>query len=66
MLEFNKSQHLENEEMGEVRVKVKLTNSIDEELLLNPNQLRFYETEALVRFRLGVKLLVACFKITFV
>ncbi len=33
MLEFNKSQHLENEEMGEVRVKVKLTNSIDEELV---------------------------------
>lgn len=52
MLEFNKSQHLENEKMGEVRVKVKLTNSIDEELvsrgLLNPNQLRFYEADALV------------------
>jgi clan AA aspartic protease len=38
--------------MGEVRVKVKLVNAIDEELvnrgLLNPNQLRVYETEALV------------------
>jgi clan AA aspartic protease len=52
MLEFNRSQHVKNENMGEVRVKVKLTNSIDEELvsrgLLNPNQLRFYEGEALV------------------
>lgn len=52
MLEFNRSQSTESKKMGEVRVKVKLTNSIDEELvsrgLLNPNQLRFYEVEALV------------------
>ncbi|MBW4667246.1 MAG: clan AA aspartic protease [Cyanomargarita calcarea GSE-NOS-MK-12-04C] len=52
MLEFNRSQAVESKEMGEVRVRVKLTNSIDEELvsrgLLNPNQLRFYEAEALV------------------
>jgi clan AA aspartic protease len=38
--------------MGEVRVKVKLTNAIDEELvqrgLLNPNLLRTYEAEALI------------------
>jgi clan AA aspartic protease len=52
MLEFNRSQSVAREEMGEVRVNVKLTNSIDEELvtrgLLNPNQLRVYEAEALV------------------
>ncbi|MEC4814918.1 MAG: aspartyl protease family protein [Scytonema sp. PMC 1069.18] len=52
MLDFNHSHHVMREEMGEVRVKVKLTNAIDEELvnrgLLNPNQLRIYETEALV------------------
>lgn len=38
--------------MGAVRVKVKLTNAIDEELvkrgLLNPNLLRVYEAEALI------------------
>ncbi|QFS47111.1 clan AA aspartic protease [Nostoc sphaeroides CCNUC1] len=38
--------------MGAVRVKVKLTNAIDEALvsrgMLNPNMLRVYETEALV------------------
>lgn len=38
--------------MGEVRVQVKLTNAVDEELvnrgLLNPNLLRFYEAQALV------------------
>jgi len=38
--------------MGAVRVKVKLTNAIDEELvkrgLLNPNLLRMYEAEALI------------------
>ncbi|MEG4252635.1 MULTISPECIES: hypothetical protein [unclassified Microcoleus] len=37
---------------GAVRVKVKLTNAIDEELvkrgLLNPNLLRVYEAEALI------------------
>ena len=38
--------------MGEVRVQVKLTNAVDEELvsrgLLNPNLLRVYEAQALV------------------
>ena len=38
--------------MGQVKVKVKLTNAIDEALvnrgLLNPNLLRVYETEAIV------------------
>jgi clan AA aspartic protease len=38
--------------MGEVRVKIKLANAVDEELvqrgLLNPNLLRTYETEALI------------------
>ncbi len=38
--------------VGAVRVKVKLTNAIDEELvkrgLLNPNLLRVYEAEALI------------------
>jgi clan AA aspartic protease len=52
MLEFNRSLYVKSRDMGEVRVKVKLTNSIDEELvsrgLLNLNQLRFYESEALV------------------
>jgi clan AA aspartic protease len=52
VLNFNRSQRVMSEEMGEVRVKVKLTNAIDEELvnrgLLNPNQLRVYETVALV------------------
>jgi clan AA aspartic protease len=41
-----------NKNMGAVRVKVKLTNAIDEELvkrgLLNPNLLRVYEAEALI------------------
>ncbi|RUR73293.1 retroviral-like aspartic protease family protein [Chlorogloeopsis fritschii PCC 9212] len=41
-----------NDSMGEVRVKVKLTNAIDEALvsrgILNPNMLRVCETEALV------------------
>ncbi len=49
---FNRSIRAVNENMGEVRVKVKLTNAVDEELvnrgLLNPSQLRVYETEALV------------------
>jgi clan AA aspartic protease len=52
MLDFNRIENWQSQEMGEVRVKVKLTNAIDEELvsrgLLNPNQLRHYETEALV------------------
>jgi clan AA aspartic protease len=51
MLEFNHSNSI-NQEMGEVRVKVKLTNAVDETLvsrgLLNPNQLRVIETQALV------------------
>jgi hypothetical protein len=38
--------------MGEVRTKVKLTNAADESLvrrgLLSPNQVRVYETEAMV------------------
>ncbi|BAZ17136.1 hypothetical protein NIES4071_90140 [Calothrix sp. NIES-4071] len=52
MLDFNRIENWRSEEMGEVRVQVKLTNVIDEELvsrgLLNPNQLRYYETEALI------------------
>ncbi len=52
MLDFNRSHRVVNENMGEVRVQVKLTNAVDEELvnrgLLNPNQLRIYETQALV------------------
>ncbi len=49
---FNRFLRAINENMGEVRVKVKLTNAVDEVLvnrgLLNPNQLRLCETEALV------------------
>jgi hypothetical protein len=41
-----------NDSMGEVRVKVKLTNAIDEALVsrgvLNPNNLRICETEVVV------------------
>ena len=41
-----------NKNMGAVRVKVKLTNAIDEALvsrgLLNPKLLRVYEAEALI------------------
>jgi clan AA aspartic protease len=52
MLDFNRIENRQSEEMGEVRVKVKLTNVIDEELvsrgLLNPNQLRYHEAEALI------------------
>ncbi len=52
MLDFNRTNQAIEEDMGEVRVKVKLTNAIDEALvsrgLLNPNQLRVYETQALV------------------
>lgn len=47
---INNSQISEN--MGAVRVQVKLTNAVDEELvnrgLLNPSLLRIYETQALV------------------
>ncbi|MBE9161556.1 MULTISPECIES: clan AA aspartic protease [Microcoleaceae] len=49
-IDRNWSQTTKN--MGAVRVKVKLTNAIDEELvkrgLLNPNLLRVYEAEALI------------------
>lgn len=52
MVNFNRSNHAVSESMGEVRVQVKLTNAIDEALvsrgLLNPNQLRVCETQALV------------------
>ena len=52
MISFNLSNHVASEIMGEVRVQVKLTNAIDEALvnrgLLNPTQLRVYETQALV------------------
>ena len=52
LISFNRSNHVVSESMGEVRVQVKLTNAIDEALvnrgLLNPTQLRVYETQALV------------------
>ena len=51
MVSFNRSIHVVSE-MGEVRVQVKLTNAVDEILvnrgLLNPNQFRVCETQALV------------------
>jgi clan AA aspartic protease len=52
MLDFNRTNQAIDEGMGEVRVKVKLINAVDEILvnrgLLNPNQLRVHETQALV------------------
>lgn len=52
MLNFHRYNSAANENMGEVRVQVKLTNAINEELvnrgLLNPTLLRVYETQALV------------------
>lgn len=52
MLDFNRSNRIVDKDMGEVRVQVKLTNVVDEILvergLLNPNQLRVWETQALV------------------
>lgn len=49
---FNRSIQAESENMGAVRVQVKLTNAVDDILvnrgLLNPNQLRVCETQALV------------------
>ena len=52
MVTFNRSNQMVSESMGEVRVQVKLTNAVDEELvnrgLLNPNQLRVCEAQALV------------------
>lgn len=51
MVNLNRS-NVANESMGAVRVRVKLTNAIDEALvsrgLLNPNLLRVLEVEALV------------------
>ena len=52
MLDFNRINPAIDKDMGFVRVKVKLTNAIDEALvsrgLLDPNQLRVYETQGLV------------------
>jgi len=52
MSSSNRSQSSISQDMGAVRVPVKLTNAIDEALisrgLLNPSQLRTYEAEALV------------------
>ncbi|MUH01354.1 clan AA aspartic protease [Scytonema sp. UIC 10036] len=52
MLNFNHSIRMVNKDIGKVRVQVKLTNAVDEILvdrgLLNPNQLRVWETQALV------------------
>lgn len=52
MVSFNRIDVAVNENMGAVRVPVKLTNAIDEGLVrrgvLNPDRLRVYETEALV------------------
>jgi hypothetical protein len=51
MLDFNRSNRIVSQDMGEVRVQVKLTNAVDEILvergLLNPNQLRVWETQAI-------------------
>ncbi|MBE9014743.1 clan AA aspartic protease [Chroococcidiopsis sp. CCALA 051] len=52
MVSFNRIDVAASEHMGAVQVPVKLTNAVDEILvnrgLLNPNQLRVCETEALV------------------
>ncbi len=52
MVNLNRANSAANQHLGAVRVKVKLTNAIDEALvsrgMLNPNMLRVYETEALV------------------
>ncbi|MEH2083991.1 MAG: retroviral-like aspartic protease family protein [Nostoc sp.] len=52
MVNLNTSDNASNDSMGAVRIKVKLTNAIDEALvsrgMLNPNMLQVYETEALV------------------
>ena len=52
MLDFNRIQDKVNNDAAEVRVKVKLTNSIDEGLIyrgyLKPSDLHVYETTALV------------------
>jgi len=52
MINLSHSASAENQNMGAVRVTVKLTNAIDEELvrrgLLNPDLLRVYKAEALI------------------
>lgn len=52
MININTVKHKTTNNMGEVRVQIKLTNAVDEELvnrgLLNPSLLRVYETQALV------------------
>ncbi len=52
MVDLNYANNPNNDSMGAVRIKVKLTNAIDEALvsrgMLNPNMLRLCETEALV------------------
>ncbi|MEA5567380.1 MULTISPECIES: retroviral-like aspartic protease family protein [unclassified Anabaena] len=52
MVNLNYANNPNNDSMGAVRIKVKLTNAIDEALvsrgMLNPNMLRLCETEALV------------------
>lgn len=52
MFRSNRSQSSISQDMGAVRVPVKLTHAIDEALvsreLLNPSQLRTYAAEALV------------------
>lgn len=52
MLDFNRVLYKVNKDTEEIRVKVKLTNAIDEGLIsrgyLNPSDLHVYETTALV------------------
>ena len=52
MINIDRNLSQVSKNMGAVRVKVKLTNAIDEGLvrrgLLNPNLLRIYEVEALI------------------
>ncbi|MEH2209174.1 retroviral-like aspartic protease family protein [Nostoc sp.] len=52
MVNLNRANSASNQPMGAVRIKIKLTNAIDEALvsrgMLNPNMLRVSETEALV------------------
>ncbi|MCL6750512.1 clan AA aspartic protease [Nostoc sp. CCCryo 231-06] len=52
MVNLNYANNASNNSMGAVRIKVKLTNAIDEALvsrgMLNPNMLRVCEIEALV------------------
>ncbi|MEG4418718.1 clan AA aspartic protease [Microcoleus sp. LAD1_D5] len=52
MINLDRNLTQASKNMGAVRVKVKLTNAIDEELVkrgvLNPNLLRVYEAEALI------------------